>query len=76
MPAGVRVWLATGHSDIRQGPPGLALLVQESSRPISTAVICWSPRRWLAALQRCELDRAGQYLAAKDMDGLIYVPRM
>ena len=29
VPAGVRVWLATGHTDMRRGFPGLALLVQE-----------------------------------------------
>ena len=28
-PPGVRVWLATGHCDMRKGFPGLALLVQE-----------------------------------------------
>ena len=28
-PPGVRVWLATGHTDMRKGFPGLALLVQE-----------------------------------------------
>jgi len=28
-PAGVRVWLATGHTDMRRGFDGLALLVQE-----------------------------------------------
>ena len=26
----VRVWLATGHTDMRRGFPGLALLVQET----------------------------------------------
>jgi|SRR5450755_1101777 transposase len=29
LPPGVRVWLATGHTDMRNGYPGLALLVQE-----------------------------------------------
>lgn len=29
VPAGVRVWLATGHTDMRKGFDGLALLVQE-----------------------------------------------
>ena len=29
VPAGVRVWLATGHTDMRRGFPGLALKVQE-----------------------------------------------
>jgi transposase len=28
----VRVWLATGHTDMRRGFPGLALLVQETLR--------------------------------------------
>jgi transposase len=30
VPAGVRVWLATGHTDMRKGFRGLALLVQET----------------------------------------------
>src|SRR5262249_17290917 len=29
LPAGVGVWLATGHTDMRRGFDGLALLVQE-----------------------------------------------
>ena len=29
VPAGVRVWLAVGHTDMRKGFDGLALLVQE-----------------------------------------------
>lgn len=32
VPAGVRVWLATGHTDMRRGFPSLALLVQETLR--------------------------------------------
>ena len=28
-PPGVRVWLATGHTDMRRGFPSLALTVQE-----------------------------------------------
>jgi transposase len=28
--SGVRVWLATGHTDMRKGFDGLALLVQEA----------------------------------------------
>ena len=31
-PAGVRVWLATGHTDMRRGFDGLALMVQEKLR--------------------------------------------
>jgi transposase len=30
VPAGVRVWLAAGHTDMRKGFDGLALLVQEA----------------------------------------------
>lgn len=28
--AGARIWVATGHTDMRKGMQGLALLVQES----------------------------------------------
>lgn len=30
VPAGVKVWLATGHTDMRRGFPGLSLMVQET----------------------------------------------
>lgn len=30
VPAGVQVWLATGHTDMRKGFDGLALLVQQT----------------------------------------------
>ncbi len=30
IPAGERVWIATGHTDMRKGMPGLALQVQEA----------------------------------------------
>ena len=33
IPSGVRVWIATGHTDMRRGMQGLALQVQESSEP-------------------------------------------
>ena len=29
LPSGVRVWIATGHTDMRKGMQGLALLVQQ-----------------------------------------------
>jgi transposase len=36
-PSGVRVWLATGHTDMQRSFPGLALLVQETlMRPDSS----------------------------------------
>ena len=30
IPSNVRVWIATGHTDMRRGMQGLALQVQES----------------------------------------------
>ncbi|WP_114944827.1 IS66 family insertion sequence element accessory protein TnpB [Microvirga calopogonii] len=33
VPTGVRVWLATGHTDMRKGFGGLSLLVQETLQP-------------------------------------------
>src|SRR3982751_2971672 len=30
IPSGVRIWIATGHTDMRRGMHGLALQVQES----------------------------------------------
>ena len=32
IPSGVRVWIATGHTDMRRGMNSLALLVQEALR--------------------------------------------
>ena len=32
VPSGVQVWLAAGHTDMRKGFDGLALLVQETLR--------------------------------------------
>ena len=29
IPSGVRIWISTGHTDMRKGMQGLALLVQE-----------------------------------------------
>ena len=39
-PSGARVWLAAGHTDMRKGFDGLALLVQETLSGIRTAGIC------------------------------------
>jgi transposase len=36
LPAGVRVWLTTGHTDMRRGFDGLALLVQEQLKEFGT----------------------------------------
>ena len=43
VPAGVRVWLATGHTDMRRGFPGLALLVQETLKVSDDAKLRLDP---------------------------------
>jgi transposase len=47
VPSGVRVWLATGHTDMRKGFASLSLLVQEVLRrdPLSGQLFSWSQRR-------------------------------
>ena len=47
VPAGVRVWLATGHTDMWRGFPGLALLVQETLKtdPYSGHLFVFRGRR-------------------------------
>lgn len=46
-PAGVRVWLACGHTDMRKGMDGLALLAQEVLRedPFGGAVFAFRGKR-------------------------------
>jgi transposase len=48
-PPGVRVWLATGHTDMRRGFPSLALIVQEQLKQdplLGTPVyLSWAQRR-------------------------------
>ena len=47
LPAGVRVWLATGHTDMRKGFPSLALQVQEILHrdPLGGHLFCFRGRR-------------------------------
>jgi transposase len=47
LPTGVRVWLATGHTDMRKGFPSLALQVQEILHrdPLSGHLFCFRGRR-------------------------------
>ena len=47
VPTGVRVWLATGHTDMRKGFASLALLVQEVLRhdALSGHLFCLRGRR-------------------------------
>jgi transposase len=49
IPSNVRVWLATGHTDMRRGFPSLALLVQESLK--RDPHLCVG-RRYVAARSR------------------------
>ena len=47
IPTGVRVWLATGHTDMRKGFGSLSLQVQEVLRrdPLSGHLFCFRGRR-------------------------------
>lgn len=47
LPSGVRVWLATGHTDMRRGFAALSLQVQEVLRgdPLSGHLFCFRGRR-------------------------------
>ncbi|WP_456761243.1 IS66 family insertion sequence element accessory protein TnpB [Bradyrhizobium sp. USDA 4011] len=47
VPTGARVWLATGHTDMRRGFPSLALQVQEVLRkdPLSGHLFVFRGRR-------------------------------
>jgi IS66 Orf2 like protein len=47
LPAGVRVWLATGYTDMRKGFPSLALQIQEilERDPLSGHLFCFRGRR-------------------------------
>lgn len=47
LPTGVRVWLATGHTDMRKGFASLALLVQQVLKrdPLSGHLFCFRGRR-------------------------------
>ena len=51
VPTGVRVWLATGHTDMRRGFPSLSLQVQEVLRRDPLV----SEMRWM---RLCRLDRS------------------
>ena len=47
IPSGVRVWLATGHTDMRCGFPSLALRVQEvlKRNPMDGGLFCFRGKR-------------------------------
>jgi transposase len=45
IPSGVRVWIATGHTDMRRGMQSLALAVQESLKRDPPLHLPGPPRR-------------------------------
>jgi transposase len=69
IPSGVRVWLATGHTDMRKGFDGLALIVQETLKrdPHSGHLFVFRGRR--ADLVKCLWsDGQGLCLFAKRLE--------
>jgi transposase len=84
-PPGVRVWLATGHTDMRKGFPSLALQVQEVLRrdPLSGHLFCFRGRRgdllkviWHDGQGAClftkRLER-GRFLWPSPADGVVTI---
>lgn len=63
IPSGVRVWLATGHTDMRRGFPSLALQVQEVLKhdPLGGHLFCFRGRRCARAAGGWQAWR-GRYL--------------
>ncbi|MFC4844548.1 MULTISPECIES: IS66 family insertion sequence element accessory protein TnpB [Bradyrhizobium] len=64
VPAGARVWLATGHTDMRRGFPSLARQVQEVLRkdPLSGHLFVFRGRRSdlvKGDLARCAAEHEG-----------------
>ena len=84
IPGNVRVWLATGHTDMRRGFPSLARLVQESLKRIRTLhlYVFRGPRRrpdqdyWHdgqgACLFTVKLER-GRFLWPSLADGVVTI---
>ena len=85
VPTGVRVWLATGHTDMRKGFGGLSLLVQEVLRrdPLNGHLFCFRGRRgdllkviWHDGQGAClftkRLER-GRFLWPSPADGVVTI---
>lgn len=85
IPAGVRVWLATGHTDMRKGFPGLSLQVQEVLKhdPLGGHLFCFRGRRghllkviWHDGQGAClfvkKLER-GRFLWPSPADGVVSI---
>ena len=85
IPTGVRVWLATGYTDLRRGFPSLALQVQEVLKhdPLSGHVFCFRGRRgdlikviWHGSQGAClftkRLER-GRFIWPSAADGVVTI---
>ncbi len=85
VPSGVRVWLATGHTDMRKGFASLSLQVQEVLRrdPLSGQLFCFRGRRgdllkviWHDGQGAClftkRLER-GRFLWPSTIDGAVTI---
>ena len=85
VPTGVRVWLATGHTDMRKGFASLSLQVQEVLRrdPLNGHLFCFRGRRgnllkviWHdgqgACLFRKRLE-GGRFLWPSQADGVVTI---
>jgi transposase len=83
IPTGVRVWLATGHTDMRKGFASLSLQVQEVLRrdPLNGHLFCFRGRRgnllkviWHDGQGAClftkRLER-GRFLWPSQADGVV-----
>jgi transposase len=74
IPAGVRVWLATGHTDMRKGFDGLALIVQETLKSDLHAGDLYVCRGRRGDLIKCLWwDGSGLCLFANDLDSYCVV---
>ena len=85
VPTGVRVWLATGHTDMRKGFASLSLQVQEVLRrdPLNGHLFCFRGRRgnllkviWHDGQGAClftkRLER-GRFLWPSPADGVVTI---
>src|SRR5260370_6228722 len=77
LPTGVRVWLATGHTDMRKGFASLSLQVQEILRrdPLSGQLFCFRGRSGDgqgACLFTKRLER-GRFLWPSAADGAVTI---
>jgi transposase len=74
VPSGVQVWLATGHTDMRKGFDGLAVLVQETLKrnPYSGHLFVFRGRRG-GLIKVLWHDGQGMCLFAKRLERGLFV---